>query len=194
MSLVSSIGVYYCVYVVHCVFLIYCILPVPVHGITIPSPSPLKLCSPVWHAFWRCIELPFSDHMYLLPLRGILSYVYHCLDIGIVGSLYFVLDILVVFIQCFTLSTPLSRCVRVHACACLRTCVCVCVCVLCTAFCALYVAIVRCTPCSEYLCLNVFTACCVYGPDMVPPVGCVCALCIIVGRYLLAIFDAPLLF
>ena len=89
----------------------------------------------VWCAFWRCIELPFSDHVYLLPLHGILSHV--CLDVGIVGSLYFTLDIFIVFIRYVILSTPLSRCVcvcagvRVCVCVCVCACVCVCVCVSC---------------------------------------------------------------
>ena len=49
----------------------------------------------------------------------------------------------------------------------------VCVCYLCAVFCALYVPTVCCIPCSEYLCLVVFTARCVYGLDTLLPVGCI---------------------
>ena len=66
---------------------------------------------------WRCIELPFGDRLYLFRLCGILSYVYHCLDIGVVGSLYSILFVLIVFVRCFILTTPLSICVCARACA-----------------------------------------------------------------------------
>ena len=55
---------------------------------------------------------------------------------------------------------------------CLDVCVCACVCELCAAFCA-YVPKVSYVPHSEYLCLIVFTASCVYGPNMLLLVGCV---------------------
>ena len=83
----------------------------------------------------RCIELPFSDRVYLLRLCGILSYVYHCLDVGVVGSLYSILVVLIVFVRCFTLSTPLSICVYVHARVGMRVCVRALWCILCPLFC-----------------------------------------------------------